>query len=274
MSLAFTAKWAAAQRARESERPDRLFHDPLAKAVAGQEGMAMLSLSEQYNPNAEPIAAYMAVRTKLFDDLIARAVANGVRQVVLPAAGMDSRPYRLELPMDLHWYELDQAELFAAKEEILTRESARARCTRSVVSVDLTGDWTPSLIGAGFDPVQPSIWIVEGLLFYLTEKDVRRLLSSIAACAARDSVLGADLVSASYFTSPSTKPALEAMAANGLPWRWGTDDPESFFAECGWRANVLQPGDPAANYGRWNQPVPPRENRGVPRSFLITAIRE
>jgi O-methyltransferase involved in polyketide biosynthesis len=64
-----TARWAAAQRARESERQDRLFFDPLAAALAGEEGRAALQLSEKYNPRHEATASYVAIRTRFFDDV-------------------------------------------------------------------------------------------------------------------------------------------------------------------------------------------------------------
>src|SRR5215472_2603807 len=51
-----SARWVAAQRVRESERTDRLFFDPLAPALSGDEGMAALTLSEKYNPRHEETA--------------------------------------------------------------------------------------------------------------------------------------------------------------------------------------------------------------------------
>lgn len=97
-SLANTAKWAVAQRAQESDCADRLFCDPLARAMAGPEGMQMLRLSEQANPQRENTAAYLAVRTRFFDDMIVNATNMDVRQIVIVAAGMDTRAFRLNLP--------------------------------------------------------------------------------------------------------------------------------------------------------------------------------
>jgi hypothetical protein len=78
-------------------------------------------------------------------------------------------------------------------------------------------------------------------------------------------------VSASYFTSPWTRLALEATKEHGFPWRFGTDDPEGLFARHGWSAQVRQPGEPGAAYGRWTLPVLPRDQLEAPHSFLVVA---
>ena len=113
-SILETARWAAAQRARESERPDRLFSDPLAATLAGEEGLAALRLSEKYNPRHEDTASYISIRIRFFDDIAQDAVARGIRQIVLPAAGMDARAYRLAWPEGSVFYELVHGVLLAS----------------------------------------------------------------------------------------------------------------------------------------------------------------
>ena len=272
-SLAFTARWAAAQRARESQRPDRLFDDPLATALAGPEGAEMLRLSEVTNPRARQTAEYMVVRTRFVDDFLLRAVDSSDsprKQVVMLAAGMDTRAYRLSLPMDTVCYELDQPAVLALKQELLQRNEAPAAVRRIPVPVDLLSDWIAPLETAGFQGAQPSVWILEGLLFYLKEPEVRRLLVGVSQCAARRSALAADLISASFLTSPWTQPALQTMKERGMGWYWGTDDPEQFFGEFGWETAAVQPGEESANFGRWSDPVFPRAQRELPRSFFVT----
>jgi O-methyltransferase involved in polyketide biosynthesis len=78
-SVIQTARWAAAQRARESGRPDRLFFDPLASVLAGPEGMAALQLSEKYNPRHDDTANYLVIRTRFFDDIAQSSAAGGIR---------------------------------------------------------------------------------------------------------------------------------------------------------------------------------------------------
>lgn len=271
--LANTARWAAAQRARESERPDRLFDDPLARVLAGEEGMEMLRLSDQYNPQRQQTAEYMAVRTRFFDDWLVESARSGRKQIVLPGAGMDTRAFRLSLPPDICFYELDQAALFDVKEPALRQNNGIAPVRRIPVPVDLQQPWIADLEHAGLQRAQASIWLLEGLLYYLEETAVRELLKRISDCAAPGSALGADLVSASFFRSPWTQQMLAGLAARGFAWRWGSDDPEQFFAEYGWQADVVQPGDTEANFGRWSGPVPPRKEREFPHTWLLTATK-
>jgi methyltransferase (TIGR00027 family) len=271
--LANTARWAAAQRARESERPDRLFDDPLARVLAGEEGMEMLRLSDQYNPQRQQTAEYMAVRTLFFDDWLVESARGGRKQIVLLGAGMDTRAFRLPFPGDTAFYELDQPALFDLKEPALRQKNGIPSVRRIAVRVDLQQPWIADLEQAGFQRAETSIWLLEGLFYYLEDASVRELLRRVSDCAAAGSVLGADLVSASFFRSPWTQQALAGMAARGFAWRWGSDDPEEFFAEFGWQADAAQPGDTEANFGRWSSPVPSRKEREFPHTWLVTATR-
>ena len=271
--LAMTAQWAAAQRARESEQANRLFHDPLARVLAGDEGMEMLRLSDQYNPQRQQTAEYMAVRTRFFDDWLVASARTGRKQIVLLGAGMDTRAFRLPLAEDTAFYELDQAALFDVKEPALQQSKGISLVHRVPVRVDLQQPWVADLEQPGFQKTQPSIWLLEGLLYYLEEPSVRELVTHISDCAAPGSALGADLVSASFFRSPCTQQVLAGMAARGFAWRWGSDDPEDFFAEYGWQADAVQPGDTEANFGRWSSPVPPRKEREFPHTWLVTATK-
>jgi methyltransferase (TIGR00027 family) len=268
-----TARWAAAQRARESQRSDRLFSDPLALPLAGQEGVTALELSEKVNPRHEETAANIAIRVKFLDDFVMKLVSENIRQVVMPAAGMDARAFRLAWPAGTTLYELDHSELMEVKEAILTQEGAEPRCRRVVVGTDLTQDWTLLLKQAGFSPAEPSIWIAEGLLYYLSEDAVHRLLQQVSELAANGSGLGADLVSQSTLTSPWLQAALSQMEKSGFGWKFGTDNPEQLFGSYGWNAEIRQLGEEGANFGRWKSPVVPRTRREIPRTFLVAARR-
>src|SRR5215208_2665019 len=273
--VALTSRWIAAARANESARPDRLFNDPFAAALADGVGA-----SSPYQPGPAALDAatlraiqafgvpYLAIRTRFLDDLLLGAAAEGVRQVVLLAAGMDARAFRLPWPDGTALYELDRPEVLAAKDAALV--GALPRCRRRALGADLADpSWPTALAGAGFDPRAPSAWLVEGLLMYLEEATARALLAAVAELASPGSALGADLVGAALFQSPIFRPWLALFAAQNAPLRFGTDAPEDLFAATGWRATALQPGEEGANYGRWLLPVVPRTVAGVPRSFLV-----
>lgn len=279
--LALTSRWMAAARAREGERPHRLFLDPLAAELAGPEGFAWLEHTEpvarlggQAGPPVGP-GLYVVVRTRFFDDFLLRACRDGgVRQVVLLASGMDARAFRLPWPPGTRLYELDRPGVHAAKEDVLARLGARANCDRCAIGADLEGaSWPRALLDAGYEAREPSAWLAEGLFFYLTKPAVHALLDAVGALATTGSYLGADLVGGDLLLSPVMRPLLEALARRGVSGRFGTDDPEGLFAGPGWETEVFQPGGLGANYGRWPYPVMPRGIRGVPRLFLVRASR-
>ena len=74
-------------------------------------------------------------------------------------------------------------------------------------------------------------------------------------------------------TSPYMARYMTALREAGSPWKFGIEDPESFFCQHGWTATVVQPGDPEASYGRWPFPTAPRAMPGLPRTFFVTAGR-
>src|SRR5437667_7127565 len=98
-----TAFMVAAWRAAESERPDALFRDPFAGRLAGQHGRAIIaSLNRSFLRGWQVV-----IRTVIIDELIQKAVAAGTDSIVNLGAGLDARPYRMELPAGLRWIEVD-----------------------------------------------------------------------------------------------------------------------------------------------------------------------
>ncbi|WKX69512.1 SAM-dependent methyltransferase [Streptomyces sp. XD-27] len=239
--VARTARLTAAARARESARDDRLFDDPLAAVLAGDTGRALLA------PLGD--ASVIAVRTRFFDDAVTRLFRTGtdtgtdLRQLVLLAAGMDTRAYRLDLPADTVLFELDRPELLDLKARLLAGVPAPApvpRCIRRTVGVDLADDWPAALAAAGFHPHRPTCWLAEGLTPYLEESAVHRLLDRITALSAPGSHLLTDFVGRSLLESPRARPMLEALARSGAAWHFGTEEPELLLGDRNWRAEVTR----------------------------------
>ncbi|MDW5329534.1 SAM-dependent methyltransferase [Plantactinospora sp. KLBMP9567] len=269
-AVAKTALWTAAARARESARPDRLFHDPLAHLLAGDEGRRLLS---HFHTDRAPTDGnpFLAIRTRWFDDFLTRAVRPGC-QVVALAAGLDTRAFRLSWPDDTVLFELDQPDLLAAKAHRLREHLGRARCRRREVPVDLGGDWVGHLVDAGYAPDRPTVWFAEGLLFYLSADAARAVLRRAASLSVPGCRLAADLIGTGVFKFPYTRGFLRRLEAAGSPWRFGTDEPGRFVADADWRVDsVLEPGMPGADYGRWPAAsILPAAVR-VPRSYLLAA---
>ena len=72
--VAATARWVAAERARESARPDALFTDPLADRLAGEPGRALAAWMRGDSQFESPT---LPVRTRFFDDAVLAAVGRG-----------------------------------------------------------------------------------------------------------------------------------------------------------------------------------------------------
>ncbi|MEW6496491.1 MAG: SAM-dependent methyltransferase [Cyanobacteriota bacterium] len=268
-SVSRTSLRMAAKRAIETERPDRLFEDPFAAQLAASEIPTLLERWKKQDGDDAQLKAirtrFVAVRTRFFDDFL-MSVVSEVPQVVLLGAGMDTRAFRLPWPVGTQLYEVDRPEVIQSKDSIL--KDTPAQCHRFAIAADLRQPWYKLLVNQGYRADIPSIWLMEGLLMYLNQSQVKDLLKTITKLSVTGSYLGADLVSVK-----SLQVALQRDSLITQHWRFGTDEPEQLFAEHGWKASALQPGDEGASFGRYTKPLPPRNVPGLRRSFFVTATK-
>lgn len=279
-----TAVGMAWARAAESQRPDRLFADPIAVAIVerGRPELATLFDAEKAGLERAPFdeqtattfVDYAAVRTRYFDDCLSEACAAGCRQVVILAAGMDARAFRLPWPAETHLYELDQPDVLAYKEAMVTTMGVRPRCEHRTVAADLTADWAAALRASGFQEGQHTSWLAEGLLSYLTTKDNNALVSTARRLSGPGSTLALEIISASAIRTGPLAATAERIASVGAPWRSGVDDPAGWLAGHGWRARVDDPFDVAVGYGRQLTGWPGAGPTDEPTRWLVTAARD
>jgi len=267
-AVAGTGLLVAAIRATESTRDDRLFTDPYADRLAGETGRALLAAA--IAETGERSMAQIVVRTRFLDDALLRAVRTA-HQVVIVAAGMDARAYRLAWPDGAVVYELDQPAVIAAKNDVLADDDPR--CRRVAVGVDLADDWPTALTESGFDPNAPTVWLIEGLLQYLDEAAVRTLFDRVHRLSAPGSALLYDVVGKTLLESPMMAPLVKAMAEHGSPWLFGTDKPGDLAERHGWSATVTDIAKPANEWGRWFAPAVPADVPDVPRGYFVEATR-
>ena len=262
--VALTALWGAALRAVESERPDALFQDPFARTLAGPEGFEVLEAARAVLPIDTPT---VPVRTRFFDQRIPRG-----SQVVLVAAGMDARAFRLTWPVGTRLFEVDLPEVLELKRARLG--TAVPGCDRVEVPSDLGDDWPAALVAHGFRPERRTVWLVEGLLAYLEEEVVQGLLARLDGLSSPGSELLGDVFGRTLLAMPLLLPMLELLESLGAPWRFGTDDPEALLEPLGWRVIAHDLGTLAEEVGRWPWwLVVPRSIPGVPRIFLLEAVK-
>lgn len=191
-SVGSTALFVAAARALAGRRPDPLAVDPYAELfvrAAGPDWADLLDGRAPEHPLTGPgfgsvFLTFLEARTRYFDDYFTAAVAAGVRQVVILAAGLDARAYRLPWPEGTVVYELDQPRVLEFKRQTLAEHGAQPRAQRREVPVDLREDWPRALRAKGFDATAPTAWLVEGLLPYLPAAAVDQLFGHIATLSA------------------------------------------------------------------------------------------
>lgn len=188
--VADTARWVAMYRALESERRDALFQDPCARMLAGARGERIYaSLPKQMRDAAWSVVT----RTVLIDRILQDLVRQGVTLVVNLAAGLDARPYRLELPASLRWVEVDDPDLLQEKAERLAGTTPRCALTR--IGLDLSnGERRRELLTGLPHPGDRMAVLTEGLLMYLRESDVAGLARDLHLTPACDTWI-ADTIS-------------------------------------------------------------------------------
>ncbi|TCO55070.1 SAM-dependent methyltransferase [Actinocrispum wychmicini] len=238
-----TAVGVARLRALETNRPDRLFADPYASAFV-PEG------TPDNRAGTSVFRLHIVIRTRFYDDYLLAATAAGCRQVVLVAAGLDTRAFRLSWPAGLRLYELDLPALLAYKEKVLTAEGATPSVARTVVPVDLREDWPGALRAAGFDPTVPTAWLVEGLLVYLTAEDAAKLLTSVTDLSAPGSQVACEHRDADGQHSPGRMAkATPDLAPLTAMWKGGIPTFD-WLAGHGWKVESHNGNTLAAGYGR------------------------
>jgi len=266
-----TAVGMALVRAEESRRPDRLFDDPYAEAFVAAAPDAFAD--EESGADAEVLARVGAafackaiIRTRFYDDDLLRACDAGCRQIVLVAAGLDTRAFRLPWPPGVRLFEVDLPDVLAFKERVLSEREARASCERVSVAADLRGDWSAQLTADRFDPTVTTAWLAEGLLIYLSADEAARLLTAVGHLSARGSRVafehGNDV--SSVLMAQAQK--IPSMARFTTLWKGGLgEDPLVWLERHGWQATHHDGSVVAASYGR----VPPGDASGG----FVTAVR-
>jgi methyltransferase (TIGR00027 family) len=190
----------AAARALAGREDEPLINDPFAADLVRAVGVDFftrlvdgeIALSDLEGDGPRLMASLIAVRTKFFDDFFVNAGAAGIRQAVILASGLDSRPYRLPRVEGTTVFEVDQPQVVEFKTATMTAIGASPTAERRAVSIDLRDDWPAALRRNGFDDSQPTAWSAEGLLVYLPPDAQDRLFDNITALSAPGSQLATE----------------------------------------------------------------------------------
>jgi methyltransferase (TIGR00027 family) len=273
-SVGATALGVAAARAAETARPDALIRDDYAYLLTASAGPAWAQMAsgddewlrydEQARRQHEMARNYQAVRTHYFDGYFNAAVRAGIRQVVILAAGLDSRAYRLDWPAGTTVFEIDQPKVLGYKTSTLDASGAVPKARRVPVAVDLRDDWPVALLAAGFDPAQPTAWLGEGLLPYLPGDAQDRLFDLVTAQSAAGSRVAVEAFNLHPSHYSSKKRAVRRERTAQLRERLGLDldvdilmytdderaDAAEWLAGHGWRVDAIPSAEEMKRLGR------------------------
>ena len=298
-SVGATALGVAAARAAETESENPLISDPFARVFldAAGEGLwnwfaapdlpaEIVEAQPDLVPRMRGMVDYMAARTSFFDQFFLDATRAGVHQVVILAAGLDSRAWRLPWPDGTTVYELDQPRVLEFKSSTLREHGAQPTCNLVPVPVDLRHDWPAALREAGFDPSAPSAWSAEGLLPFLPAAAQELLFERVQELGAAGSRIAVEAPGSDFLDEASQAKQRENMQqvrdlmAKLEPERdipdvtdlWYFEEREDvgdWLRRNGWDVAVTPAEVLMANYGR----TPPDVEDAAPKTFFVAAER-
>jgi methyltransferase (TIGR00027 family) len=157
-----------------------VFADPLALRILGRDADDAVALAKE-RPERRPLRLFIAMRSRFAEDSAAHAIADGVRQILVMGAGLDTFAYRVERAHDLRVFELDHPATQAEKRRRLTEAQIAEPAHVSYVAHDFeSGSMTAALKAAGFDPGKRTFVLWLGVTPYLTEEAVFATLGELA----------------------------------------------------------------------------------------------
>lgn len=279
-----TALGVAASRAAETAGPDPLIRDDFARLLVSSAGPAWARLADpelawldgdEHGQRSHRCGIdYQAVRTHFFDEYFANAVGAGVRQVVILAAGLDSRAYRLDWSAGTTVYEIDQPQVLEYKAGILQQHGAVPSAIRHPVAVDLREDWPAALTAAGFDRAKPTAWLAEGLLPYLPSDAQDRLFEMVTSLSAPDSQIAIEMFGMNSRSNSQRwlrmrdRLGLDVNVQALTYHEPDRSDAAAWLADHGWHVQSVSNRDEMARLGR---PVPDDLTDEAVRSTLLRA---
>jgi methyltransferase (TIGR00027 family) len=259
-SVGTTATIVATGRALASRGPEPLlddqFAEPLVRAVGHDfftrvlDGEISLGSADS-RLSLQQRREQSAVRTRFYDHFLLEATAEGAKQVVILASGLDARAYRLAWPAGTVVFEIDQPEVIAFKTTALANLGAEPTADRRPVGVDLREDWVAALRGSFFYPALPTAWIAEGLLMYLPPDAQDRLLDQVADLSAPGSSFATEQFGdVSMFSDDRAQAWRQGWRRLGLDldvgdlvWPGERTSAGDFFASRGWDVTVHEPAE-------------------------------
>lgn len=297
-SVGSTAVMVAAARAVETDGPDPLIRDPYARLLVANAGANVLwkamldplvvakveAVDIETAAISQHMRSYQAVRTNFFDTYFHNAAADGIRQIVILASGLDSRAYRLDWPAGTTVYEIDQPKVLDYKSKTLAENDVTSTADRREVPIDLRQNWPAALRTAGFDPLIRTAWLAEGLLMYLPADAQDRLFTRMGELSAMGSQIAAETFPLQGQERREQMRERFNKVADALGFGHTIDVDELIYHDENravlvdwlndhdWRATAQNASDEMRRVGRWVDGVPMIDDKDTFAEF-VTAER-
>jgi methyltransferase (TIGR00027 family) len=290
----------ASARAAETRSENPLIRDPFAQLFldavgdgvwnwhsAPQLPAELVEAEPELPLQMQSMVSYMASRTAFFDQFFLDATEAGIRQVVILAAGLDARSWRLPWPDGTTVYELDQPRVLEFKSSTLAEHGAEPACHRVAVPVDLRQDWPEALRQAGFDSSASSAWSAEGLMPYLPAAAQDLLFERVQELTAPGSRVAVEALGPK-FLDPDARakrrarmdrvrafmsvvdPQREVPRTDELWYFEEREDVGQWFERHGWEVTVTPTDELMAGYDR---SAPEEVADQIPGNLFVTAQR-
>ncbi len=222
-----TSAWVAHYRAIESERPDSLFKDPFARILVGDRSLRVGKMQSEASKWAHWT---VVMRTYIIDQMIKDLISKGVTTFLNLGAGLDSRPYRMNLPAEVQWIEVDFPHIIEHKRVQL--EKFNPSCKLETIALDLSNRVLRQSFFEELAQKHPKIAVLtEGVLPYLTEEQVSELSEDLIRHSSFKYWICEYISEKSYryLKDPKRMDALK-----NAPFQFYPEDWMRFFGERGW----------------------------------------
>lgn len=200
-----TAEEVALIRIVESKKPksERICYDPLAIRFISSETLKLLHNPEKAQEMKKEkdvlfrgVANSIAARVRYFDDFVLKSLNDSFQQLVILGAGYDTRAYRMEGIEKVKVFEVDHPSTQKVKIEKIKEIFGSTPHNVKYVPVDFeTETMTRKLLDSGYDISKKTLFILEGLIYYIPPDAIDDILSFIQKNSGKRSTILFDYVS-------------------------------------------------------------------------------
>ncbi|CAK0775047.1 hypothetical protein CVIRNUC_004228 [Coccomyxa viridis] len=267
-AVAQTAMLVAAARLAEARRKNPVLTDELLEAMIGSSAEVIAAVrqcvqetqQQERDDGVDHVASFTSVRMKFGDCQLQHfRASHDTFQIVILGAGLDTRPWRLDLGSGVSVYDIDQPDMTNFKKDRLSAVDAQLQMDKKNhrfplriggwkgVPLDLTGPWLPGLLQSGLSTDVPSVWVAEGLFYYMDQEAGSALLRTMASASTPDSMLIMTHLNHALFTASQRFiadrefPTDEKIKTFYSSWKSGMpEDVSGYLASNGWRVESQQ----------------------------------